>query len=274
MVQMEAASAIVGFADGGALTLDGPSPNIDAMPNSNPYHISGYDANSCSDMTAQLPHPAIDAYDDPNANPPTNSVTTVVDSLPRPDHYVGAGGTPSVQNGFAGLGETMGTPLGMSGLMSAIYNTAGAAHYDSSNPPPSGFPNNTTLSSITYVSGDLTLLGNGTGNGILVVTGTLTMRGTMGWNGIIFVVGDGNMQYSGGGTNQINGSLWVANIWDDMTHNLLPSMGSPTFHWNGGGGNGIYYDHCLTDNLMTAVNTSSLHSTHPPKALSFRILPY
>jgi hypothetical protein len=51
-------------------------------------------------------------------------------------------------------------------------------------------------------------------------------------------------------------------------------MGQPTFHWNGGGGNGIYFDHCLTDNLMTAVNTSTLHSIHPPKALSFRILPY
>jgi hypothetical protein len=273
MVQMEAASAIVGFADGGALTLDGPNPNIDAMPNSNPYHISGYDANSCGD-TPQLPHPAIDAYDDPNANPPTNSVTTVTDSIPRPDHYIGSGGTPSVQNGFAGLGETMGTPLGMSGLMSAIYNTPGAVHYNSTNPPPLGFPGNTTLSSITYVSGNLTLSGNGSGQGILVVTGTLTLMGTEGWNGIIFVVGDGNVQYSGGGNNVINGSLWVANIWDDTTHNLLPTMGSPTFHWNGGGGNGIYYDHCLTDNLMTAVNTSSLHSIHPPKSLSFRILPY
>jgi hypothetical protein len=51
-------------------------------------------------------------------------------------------------------------------------------------------------------------------------------------------------------------------------------MGQPTFHWNGGGGNGIYWDHCLTTNLMAAIPFTPTPSIHPPKALSFRVLPY
>jgi hypothetical protein len=270
MLQMETANAIVGFALGGALTLDGPNPAIDAMPNSNNFKVSGNDANSCG-QTAEAPKPAIDGYDDPNASPPTNSVSDITNALPRPDHYIGSGGTPSVQNGYAALGDTMGTPLGLQGLMGAIYNAPGAVHYNSSN-VGSFSPSSTTLTSITYVDGDLST-GPTTGNGILVVTGTLTMSGNFGWNGLIFVVGKGNVQNSGGGNGQINGSLFVANIYDS-SGNLLPNMGQPTFHWNGGGGNGVYYDHCLAENLMTAVPLSTLGSTRPPKTLSFRILPY
>jgi hypothetical protein len=276
MLQQEVASPVLGFADGGALTLDGPNPHIDAMPNSNPFHVSGNDANSCSE-TATPPVPAIDGYDDPNADPPTHSVTDIIDSLPRPDHYVGAGGTPSVQNGYAGLGETMGTPDGLQQEMNNIYNTTtpvAAVHWNASN--VSGFnPNSTNIHSINYVDTDLTLSGNPTGSGILVVTGTLTLMGNFNWNGIIFVVGDGIVHNSGGGNVQINGSLWVAKIYTDSTHTMLLSqLGSPEFHWNGGGGNGIYYDHCLTRDLMNAVPQLNLHSTKPLKTLSFRTLPY
>src|SRR6185503_13533464 len=103
-------------------------------------------------------------FDDPSANPPTVSVETIIDSLPRPDHYVGAGGTPSVTNGFGTMGETMTTPAGIDSVMSAIYNTPGAHHYTPAN-VGSFDPNATTLSSINYVEGDLTLNGNGTGRG-------------------------------------------------------------------------------------------------------------
>jgi hypothetical protein len=271
MLQQEVASPVLGYAEGGALTLDGSNPILGALPNSNPFHVSGYDANSCSEM-ATPPVPAIDGYDDPNADPPTHSVTTIAGALPRPDHYVGSGGTPSVQNGYAGLGETMGTPAGLSAEMNAIYNTTGAVHWNSSN--VSGFnPNSTNIHSINYVDGDLSLSGNPSGNGILVVTGTLSMSGNFNWNGIIFVVGDGVFHANGGGNATINGSLWVANTWD-ASHNLLSQLGSPNFSWNGGGGNGIYYDHCLTTDLMTAVPPPNFHSTNPLKVLSFRMLPY
>jgi hypothetical protein len=272
MVQAEVASAVLGFATGGALTLDGPNPIIDAMPNSINFTIQGDDENSCMDPVTEEDHPAIDGFDDPNANPPTASVETIIDSLPHPENYTGAGGTPSVQNGFGSLGETMTTPAGLDAVMSAIYNMPNAHHYTAANVNTFN-PNATTLTSINYVSGDLTLNGNGHGYGILVVTGTLTMSGNFTWDGIIFVVGDGNVQMNGGGNGEINGSLWVAKTWDG-SHNLLSEMGSPTFGWNGGGINGMQYDHCKVSNLMSAVPLTNLTSTRPLKVLSYRSLPY
>src|SRR5262249_40325132 len=109
MLQMEVASPVLGIGWGGALTLDGPNPVIDAMPNSSNFTVMGQDAHSCSDP-ADPDHPAIDGYDDPNASPPTNSVSTIVNSLPRPLNYTGSGGTPSVQNGYGTLGETVTSP--------------------------------------------------------------------------------------------------------------------------------------------------------------------
>jgi hypothetical protein len=273
MVQMEVASPVLGWGSGGALTLDGPNPVIDAMPNSINLYIRGQDANSCSE-TAEVDHPAISGYDDPNANPPTASVETIIDSLPRPDHYLGAGGTPSVQNGFGSIGETMSTPDGLDSVMSAIYNTPGAHHYTPANVGTFS-PAATVDSSITYVDGDLALNGTGTGRGILVVTGTLTMSGNFSWYGIVFVVGDGNLQMNGAGNGQIFGSLWVAKTWDSYTtKNILNTMGSPTFGFNGGGNNGIQYDHCYVTNLLNAVNLSSVNSTRPLKVLSYRSIPY
>jgi len=273
MVQMEVASPVLGFGSGGALTLDGPNPIMDAMPNSINLYIRGNDANSCG-QTAEVDHPAISGYDDPNANPPTVSVETIIDALPRPNHYLGAGGTPSVQNGYSAIGETMSTPDGMDSVMSAIYNTPGAHHYTPANVGTFS-PASTTNSSITYVDGDLTLNGNGTGRGILVVTGTLTMSGNFSWYGIVFVVGDGNLQMNGGGNGQIFGSLWVAKTWDSYTtKNILNTMGSPTFGWNGGGNNGVQYDHCYVTNLLNAVSLSNVNSTRPLKVLSYRSLQY
>src|SRR5262249_22144320 len=49
MLQMEVASPVTGYAPGGALTLDGPSPIIDAMPNSDLFYIDGRDMPSCGD---------------------------------------------------------------------------------------------------------------------------------------------------------------------------------------------------------------------------------
>jgi hypothetical protein len=273
MVQLEVASPVLGFAPGGALTLDGPNPIIDAMPNSNLFTVKGEDANTCSEDQAPTV-PAIMGFDDPDANPPTVSVETIIDSLPRPDHYTGSGGTPSVQNGFASLGETMGTPAGMDALMSAIYNTPGANHWNSTN-VGSFDPTATTNHSINYVDGDVELAGTGTGRGILVVTGTLILSGDFNWFGIIYVVGEGHVEMNGGGNGYITGSIWVAKIWDNNTNkNLLAEMGQPTFNWNGGGNNGVRYDHCYVDNLMTAVPQDEFYSTSSLKVLSFRVLPY
>src|SRR3989442_16006759 len=90
MAQLEVASPVIGYASDGGFGLLGPNPTIGQMPNSNNFTANGNDANSCGG-TAQPPHPGITGYDDPNASPPTNSVQTITNSLPRPDHYIGAG---------------------------------------------------------------------------------------------------------------------------------------------------------------------------------------
>lgn len=273
MVQMEVASPVLGWSPGGALTLDGPNPIIDAMPNSMGFYVKGNDQRSCGG-TMEVEHPAIDGYDDPNANPPTNSVTTIVGSLPRPDHYTGSGDTPSVQNGYGSLGETMTSPTGLQSMIGAIYNAPGAVHYTTAT-SGSFNPATTTKSSITYVDGNLTLSGNPVGYGILVVTGTLNMSGNFTWYGLVLVVGDGIADMSGGGNAQVTGSLLVSKIWDSYTtKNLLSKLGSPTFDWNGGGGNGIQYDSCYATDLMNAVPWTPPPSTKPLKILSTRILPY
>jgi len=277
MTQAEVASPVLGFAVTGALTIDGPSPNITTMPNSSNNGISGIDANSCGG-TAQPSHPAVGAYDNPNA--PTNSVQTIVNAIPsgREANYVGSSGTtPDVQNVYGSLGETLGTPTGLKALIDAVAAAPGAHTYG----PGSSFGDgDITLGSssspaVNYVDGNLTMSGNGAGYGVLVVTGKLTMSGNFSWNGLVFVIGEGDIDLSGGGNGQIRGSVLVAKTWNSYTdHTLLPTLGSPTYGWNGGGTNYIQYDHCWADNMMNSIPFTPPPSTKPLKSLSFRILPY
>ena len=176
MTQMEVSSPVLGFGKGGALTLDGPSPVIGNFPNSTQYYIKGQDANSCGE-TAEPDHPAIEGYDDPNADPPTHSVQTIISELPRPDHYTGSGGIPSVQNGFEALGETMGTPTGLKSLIDAFRVQASLEGHLYGNDPSSIFLGTASDPMVSYVEGDLTMNGGPVGYGILVVTGTLHMGG-------------------------------------------------------------------------------------------------
>src|SRR5207253_11499211 len=48
MMQMEATTSISGFSSTGALTIDGPNPNMQTMPNSQNFTVNGTDASSCS----------------------------------------------------------------------------------------------------------------------------------------------------------------------------------------------------------------------------------
>src|SRR5262249_6815925 len=109
MLQMEATTALTGFFSTGALTIDGPSPIVESMPHSFNFDVNGTDIDSCVQGMEPL-RPAVGAYDDPNADPPTHSVADIIGALPddRYDHYIGTGGTPSVVNVYEGLGETLG----------------------------------------------------------------------------------------------------------------------------------------------------------------------
>jgi hypothetical protein len=125
------------------------------------------------------------------------------------------------------------------------------------------------------VDGDVTLQGNNTGYGILVVTGTLRMAGNFSWNGLVLVVGDGRVEFSGGGNGQINGQLFISKFWDHhTTKDLLSEVGSPEMSWSGGGGNGIFYNHCWADDMLTKFPFLPPPATKQLKVLSTRTVIY
>jgi len=275
MMQMEVTTALTGFHSTGALTIDGPNPNMQNMPNSTNFTVNGNDANSCG-QTAEPLKPAVGGYDDPNADPPTNSVDDIIEALPedRYDHYVGEGGdadTPSVKNVYESLGETLGTPLGLKSVLDAVNamktNVGNNIDYGTASVP-----------AINYIDGDAELSGSTTGYGILAVTGRLQMNGNFTWYGPVLIIGDGQMDFGGGGTGVIVGMVLVAKIYPSPGQHddddILDTLGSPTVNWNGGGGNSILYDHCWATNIMSKIPINSPISLRPLKVLSFRSLPY
>jgi len=289
MTQMEVATPVRGLALTGALTLAGPQPIVDQLPNSNPFYIDGADSSDgsrgaptapgCS-TTPMAAHPAVGAWDDPNASPtpPESSVDIIKDAIPdgRTSHYEGSGPSPDVQNVYGALGDTLTTPTGMSALLDALKSAAGAnvfpSDYDMSHNGPFGAASDPV---INFVDGDLTLSGNNNGYGILVVDGTLTMGGDFTWNGLVLVIGDGEVTFQGGGNGQINGSVIISKIWDDhTTKNLLSEIGSPQLTWNGGGGNGIYYNHCWADDMLSKFPFLPPPPTKQLKVLSTRTVTY
>ena len=117
---------------------------------------------------------------------------------------------------------------------------------------------------------------------VVAVTGQLSWSGNFGWKGLIFVVGDGKLSFAGGGNGEIDGTVFVSKIWDSTCTgspipghgNLCTSVEGPSFHWNGGGGNGIRFDHCWATDLMNQIPMGPFSSGKLGKMVSFRILPY
>jgi hypothetical protein len=273
MLQAEVTTQITGFSKVGAFTIDGPNPTMQNMPNSQPLDIVGNDANSCGG-TADLPQPGIGGYEVPGANPATHSVDDIIDALPdnRLDHVIGEGSPPypSVKNVYSSLGElarTDGLKRLMENIQSVQTNTGTSVDY--------GTP---TAWAYNYIDGDATLNGGTDGYGVLAVTGKLTMNGNFHWHGVILIIGDGVMDFGGGGNGIIQGTIFVAKIWPSPTQHavsdLLPSPGSPTINWNGGGGNSIIYDHCWVDPVMSFVPSTNYLFLDPLRVLSLRNLPY
>jgi hypothetical protein len=96
---------------------------------------------------------------------------------------------------------------------------------------------------ITFVNGDVTLNG---GAGVLVVTGTLTINGVMQFDGLILVIGQGKVVINGGGNGTVYGEMFAAqtNSSTPPSFSQLPTLGSPSFTWNGGGKSAFYYNSC------------------------------
>jgi hypothetical protein len=272
MLQEEVTTAITGFHTVGALTVDGPNPTVVPLPNSMQFYVDGHDANSCGG-TPDVAQPAVGGYDDPIADPATHSVNDIIGAIPSSqlDHYIGEGSNPSVRNVFESLGETLGTTTGLKGLVDDIH----AKQTNVGNTVDWGFANRWAYN---YIDGDLDINGSNTGWGVLLVTGTLTMRGDFTWHGTVLVIGDGVLNFTGGGNGNIIGTVLVAKIYPEPDEHensdLLPSLGTPTIGWTGGGTNRIVYDHCWVDNVMSTVPNTSWIGLSPLKVLSFRNLPY
>jgi hypothetical protein len=254
---------------GGAITLAGIEPsttcsasvNISCLfPNSSNFAVSGFDANSCAG-TAAATKPAIGVYDN-------QSQLNIIGAIPgnRQNNYTGAAGIPSVEDVYTAIGGASATPAAMNAYVQNLASYATASYSGNVTSLPA-----TTMSSVTYINGDLTLSGNASGSGVLIVTGNMTFQGNFTWNGVVLVIGQGSITHSGGGNGIFNGAVYVAKT-NDPTGNPLPALGTPTYLWNGGGTNQINYDHCKADALLQKYNGNP--SDSPLQILSTRMLQF
>jgi hypothetical protein len=271
MAQMEAgARPPFALNLGGAISLAGPELAGDFTgTNSNNFMVNGDDANSCNQV-ASNPKPAVGVWDS------ASQTNVIADAGTKPQNYIGAGAVPpnpSIEIAYTALGGSDLTPDNLYNYVTDLSHYATSSYTGTVTTLPA-----TTLSSVTYVDGDLTLSGNPSGSGILVVTGTLTFSGNFTWNGIVLVVGQGQVVHNGGGNGNINGAIYVAQITQPppnnsfTQNNLLPAVGNPQYTWNGGGVNTVQYDHCKADALLQVYNSKP--SNLPLQVLSMRTLQY
>ncbi len=253
------------------LTFDGPVPVYNA-PNSNPFSMNGNDRSGSNPMPGctvpvQAAKPAVGVTSAADiaiaeANIPGN----------RLDHYLGAGvTTPSISNVAGSLPANEQSVTSLNKLVASIAKVADNTLTGPVNNLTAAQLGTASNPQITIVqadpnvpgsTGDLTLTGNNTGYGILVVTGNLTFSGNNGWRGIILVIGQGTVQENGGGNNEFDGAVLVAKtLTPPPNAQPLPTLGTPVLNWNGGGGDGVYYDSCW-------INNASKGLTY--KVLSFR----
>ena len=186
----------------------------------------------------------------------------------RQNNYIGLGTSPDIENAYNSLAGA--TPDTLKTLVQWFDSNATNVYGDSKSPPVSVSNVNMGTAAnpaVDVVYGNYTMNGNTNGYGTLVVTGTLTFGGDYSWNGIILVIGDGAAVIDGGGQGQINGALFLAN-----TSAGGSSFGSPTLTYTGGGGNGVYYDHCWVDNSLNNVNWTPMVDKGELKVISLRML--
>lgn len=238
----------------GALVFDGPNP-VYNVPNSNPFQVSGIDAHvgvSGQCTTKKTDKAALGGYG------PGGQAALLADVLnTRGYNYTGSSGTtPDVQDVYSSL-YSLNTVDGLQAMVQNITAIADAVY-------PTSNPANVNLGTpqvprINVIQGDYTLDGNTTGTGVLLVTGTLTLNGSPNFNGDILVVGKGTVIKTGGGNGVVQGSLFVANLYDS-NGKLIPTgadpakqPGSPSVSWAGGGTATFQYDSCWIQDLTQRV---------------------
>ncbi len=288
------------FQLGGALTIAGSNP-VFSSPQSAGFAINGTDhagsgpePPTCNG-TPGVALPSIGVadsiaqsciangfyLDSNNQQQPCNGGTTQnplpnTSGLGKPDNYIGVSGTapdvqvvpganpdPSqLQQVVLDIYNQAGTNLVGSPLLGAGACTNTATHSCGSFTQASLPSSTATNLQTTVVNGDLTISGSTSGYGVLVVTGNLIFNGNFTWHGLVLVIGTATTTENGGGNGQITGSFYVGN-----------TAGTPAnMNWNGGGGNGINYDHCWADDLLSRFPPST--SDSPLQVLSTRMLEY
>jgi Tfp pilus assembly protein PilX len=257
----------------GAMVFDGPNPSYGA-PSSAAFGVSGADAaqgpNAGAGCGAAANQPALGAYDNGSATTLAGSLTGPPDRSSSYTSSTPYAATPAISNVNSALGP-LSTVDGLTNLVNSITAAAGGNVYG-----PSPLPSPSTLSLgtnaapvINVVQGPLSL--GGSGAGILLVTGDLTLVGGFSYNGIILVIGTGTVTKSGGGGGTLNGSMFVANMYTDLTHSTLVALGSnnppgpPTINWSGGGNATFQYDSCWI---------SSVTQSFPYRIITQRALTY
>jgi hypothetical protein len=261
---MQAETAAITFPTiPGAMVFDGTLPTY-SEGSSGAYGVTGTDnspsagSNSLGPPTtsvtcpAPINEPAIGVYDAASVGPVQTDISK------RSSSYTG---TPAgVANVGSALGTTLGTVGGLEALVSQITNAAAPANINASSVtnPGSVSPYNPV---INVVTGDLSIGGGWSGAGILLVQGNLTMSGNPSFSGLILVIGKGTVTKNGGGNGTLDGSIFVANLYDSSgiytPAHLLPPSGAPgtaNVTWKGGGNAGIQYDSCWSTAMSSSLN--------------------
>jgi hypothetical protein len=255
-------------APGNALGIDGAGANFNPT-SSNNFFISGVDsgvagwnasggaAGACtpsgpSVVPAVATGSAADRAADITAvaGPPNRSALYPGCTATASCTILSGYGTPAIVDGSAtGTNQFSGlwsNPAQLNSMVTAMANGADVTLNCGVGAPCSGTaPYGTSANpQITFVNGDFNF-GNNSGAGVLVVTGTLNMQGGASYNGLILVIGQGIISESGGGSGQINGSLFLADTNSHTSpYGQLGVLGPPTYSWAGGGTNGIQYNSC------------------------------
>ncbi len=226
-----------------ALVLDGIGPTYGTAHSSH-FGISGIDNNSCGGIAG----PSLPAIDVLTSTDDTN----VTNDLFRPNNYPGVNPAPDVEVAST---VQLGPYATIPGIVSVVQSISSTADYVGPSPTTLG---TTSAPKITVITGNYS--SGCTGAGILVVTGNLTCSGNWSWYGTMLILG-GTFQSNGGGHGEFLGNMLLAKAYNashtppvpyvagDSAVPNYPQPGSPTWDWNGGGGNGITYDSCWTNNL-------------------------
>jgi hypothetical protein len=259
----------------GALSLDGPAALPPAagifqpVPSSQPYHINGTDGSAPSGSPPPVPGCTPNQAAAPAIGSSSSGVTSMMNpatGIPsnRYDNYISGSNTLAtnptavVVDNSASLTGMYADAANLNNLVAMLRDGADTTLNGcsvngvggSACVPPAQGLGTTANPLITYVNGDLSWSGNTSGAGVLIVTGNLNIVGTPTFAGLVLVIGQGTMTVQGGGNGTFFGSVFVANTNSHTSpFTQLATLGEPELHWNGGGGNGIYYNSCWADRI-------------------------